>query len=128
MLLVLARNLSFSLTFAIAFLLTGLSGSGAYESIGKSSPFALASNPIDSEEELAPIAGSLEDAIGRLWCCSTGLLMVKEVSTGTGGGGGAAAYQAAVRSIDNAIFEATFSKCREGEQWEMVYRETITSK
>lgn len=66
MLLVLARNLSFSLTFAIAFLLTGLSGSGANESAGKSSPFALASNPIDSEEELAPIAESLDEVNGRL--------------------------------------------------------------
>lgn len=36
--------------------------------------------------------------------------MVNEVSTGTGGGGGAAAYQAAVRSIDNAILKAIFQK------------------
>jgi hypothetical protein len=81
-----ARCLSFSRTFATAFLLTGLSGSGACESNGKSSPLVRLSNP-------------REDVDALVWL----LYNLLVVSLATGGGAGANACQKALRSIDAIV-------------------------
>jgi hypothetical protein len=98
-----ARCLSFSFTLAIALRLTGLSGSGACESAGRSSPLARLSKPIEEWEEL-------DLFIPYILCSNESLLLYCDDDDCCGGGGGAAACQAAVRSVEAEYAISTFTE------------------
>ena len=107
-----ARCLSFSRTFAIAFLLTGRSGSGACESRRKLSPFARLSKPSDDADELdlcMPFVLPSDEPETWAGCCCVSWWGEAE----GGGGGGAAACQAAVRSVEAEY--ATMARVSRGE-------------
>lgn len=98
MLLVRARCRCFSR--AMALRLTGLSGSGAWESAGRSSPRVTRSKPREDDEgECETGLWWLLLLLGIKRAEADRLLDIPTMPRG-GGGGGAAACQAAVRSCD----------------------------